>query len=209
MAEHDLHETSNMYSNLIANTSNDQQFRLNKINKIKDYFIAEIKERELMSKNLSKYIASFEYLDKSLIFLSVATGSISIASFATAIGAPVGIMSASCSLAFSITTGFVKKFLKTIRNKKKKHNKIVMLARSKLNSIESKISEALINNEIRHEKFMIIINEEKKYRELKESIRMMNSQRSDVEKISLIEEGKKIGINEVIKRNEIINNSLK
>ena len=72
-----------------------------------------------MSKNFSKYIASFEYLDKLL-----ATGSISIASFATAIGAPVGIMSASCSLAFSITTGFVKKFLKTIRNKKK-HNKLL------------------------------------------------------------------------------------
>ena len=144
-----------------------------------------------MSKNLCKYIASFEYFDKSLIVLSVATGSISIASFATVIGAPVGMMSASFSLAFSITTGFVKKFLKTIRNKKKKHNKIVMLARSKLNSIESKISEALINNEIIHEDFMTIINEEKKYRELKESIRMMNSQRSDVEKISLIEEGKK------------------
>ena len=88
-----------------------------------------------MSKNLSKYIASFDYLDKSLTVLSVATGSISIASFATAIGAPAGIMSASCSLAFSITTGFVRKFLKTIRSKKKKHNKIVMLARSKLNSI--------------------------------------------------------------------------
>ena len=56
---------------------------------------------------------------------------------------------------------------------------------------------------------MTILNEEKKYRELKESIRMMNSQRSDVEKISLIEEGKKICINEVIKRNETINNSLK
>ena len=67
----------------------------------------------------------------------------------------------------------------------------------------------MINNEIIHEDFMPILNEEKKYRELKESIRMMNSQRSDVEKISLIEEGKKIGINEVIKRNEIINNSLK
>ena len=63
------------------------------------------------------------------------------------------MMSASCSLAFSITTGFVKKFLKTIRNKKK-YNKIVMLARSKLNSIESKISEALINNEISHEDYM-------------------------------------------------------
>ena len=84
-----------------------------------------------------------------------------------------------------------------------------MVARSKLNSIESKISEALVNNEISHEDFMKIMNEEKKYRELKESIRMMNSQRSNVEKISLIEEGKKIGINEVIRHNEIINNSLK
>ena len=84
-----------------------------------------------------------------------------------------------------------------------------MLTRSKLNSIESKISEALINNEVSHEDLMTIINEEKKYRELKERIRMMNSQRSDVEKNSLIEEGKKIGINVVIKRNEIINNSLK
>ena len=84
-----------------------------------------------------------------------------------------------------------------------------MLARSKLNSIESKISEALINNEISHEDFMTIFNEKKKYRELKESIRMMRSQRSDVEKVSFIEERKKIGINEVIKRNEIINNSLK
>ena len=198
-----------MYPDLNANISNDQQFRIHKINKIKDYFTSEIRVRELMSKNFSKYIASFEYLDKSLIVLSVATGSISIASFANAIGAPVGFMSASCSVAFSITTGFVKKFLKTIRNKKKKHNRIFMPARSKLNSIESKISEALINNEISHEDFMTILNEEKKYQELKESIRMMNSQRSDAEKVSLIEEGKKIDINEVIKGSEIINNSLK
>ena len=162
-----------------------------------------------MSEKLNKYVASFDYVDKSLIVLSVTTGSISIASFATVIGAPVGMMSASCSLAFSITTGFVKKFLKTIRNKKKKHNKIVILARSKLNSIESKISEALINNEISHEDFIAIINKENKYREPNEIIRMMNSQRSDVEKINLIEEGKKISINEVIKRNKTINNSLR
>ena len=100
-------------------------------------------------------------------------------------------MSASCSLGFSITTGFVKQFLKTIRNKKKKHNKTGMLARSKLNSIESEISEALTNNEISYEDFMTILNEEKKYWELKECIRMMNSYRSTVEKISLIETGKK------------------
>ena len=84
-----------------------------------------------------------------------------------------------------------------------------MLARSKLNSIESKISKALMDNEISHENFEIIINEEKKHQELKESIRMINSERSDAEKVNLTEEGKKIGINEVIQRNEIINNSLK
>ena len=91
---------------------------------------------------------------------------------------------------------------------KKKHNKIVKLARSKLNSIKSKISEPSINNEISHADSITILNEEKKYRELKESIEMMNSQRTDVEIISLIEEGKKV-INEVVKRNEIISNSLK
>ena len=91
---------------------------------------------------------------------------------------------------------------------KKKHNKIVKLARSKLNSIKSKISEPSINNEISHADSITILNEEKKYGELKESIEMMNSQRIDVEIISLIEEGKKV-INEVVKRNEIISNSLK
>ena len=155
-------ECSNIHPNLNAVPLIDQeQLRLNKINEIKDYFEAEIKERELMSKRLRNYIASFNYFDKSLIILSVATGSSSIALFATVIGAPVGMVSASVSLAFSIFTGTVKKLLKPTRNKKKKHNKIVMLARSELNSIESKISEALIDNEISHEYFMAIINEEK------------------------------------------------
>ena len=87
--------------------------------------------------------------------MSVATGTLSTALFATVFRAPTRIISASCSLLitilkFLITTVFVKMFLKTIRNKKKKHNKVAMLARSKLNNIESKISEALINNEISH-----------------------------------------------------------
>ena len=187
----EFHKTPNMYPYLNAIPSNEQQFRINKINEIKDYFLAEIRERGLISKNISKYIVSLDYFDKSLNVLSILSGSISIASFATVIGAPAGIIGASCGFTFSITSGFVKKFLKTIRNKKKKHNKIVMLARSKLNSIESKISKALIDNEISDEDFETIINEEKKYRELKENIRMMNSHRSDAEKVSLIEEGKK------------------
>ena len=81
--------------------------------------------------------------------------------FATVIGASIGTTVASFSLEVWISTEVVKKLLKTKRNKKKKHNEIVMLARSKLNSIESKISEVLINNDISHEDFMIIINEEK------------------------------------------------
>ena len=95
--------------------------------------------------------------------MSVPTGSVSIASFATNIGAPARTISASFSLAFSILTGLVEKILKTTRNKKKKHDKIVMLARSKLNSLESKISKALLNNEISHEDFLTIIEEKKKY----------------------------------------------
>ena len=107
----------------------------------------------------------FYYFDKSLIVLSVTSGGVSIASFGIVIGASVGI--ASLSLAFSLCTGLVKKLLKATRNKKKKHNKIFMLARSKLNSIERKISEALINNQISHEDFITIINEERNYRGLK------------------------------------------
>ena len=113
---------------------------------------------------------------KSLIVLSVTSGSISIASFAKVLVIPIGITSASLSLAFSLCTGLVKKLLKATRNKKKKHNKIVMVARSKLNSIESKRSEALINNQTSHEDYITIINEERNYRNLKERIRIMKGQ---------------------------------
>ena len=153
MAECNSHETHDIYPNL----HDQQQLRVNKINEIKDYFVAEIKERKLMTKRLSKYIASFDYFNKSLILLSVTTSRISITSFATVIGAPVVIISVSFSLAFLISTGIMKKLLKTTRNKKK-HNKIVILSWSKLNSIESKISEALINNEFSQVDFMAIIN---------------------------------------------------
>ena len=102
-----------------APNDQQQQFRINNVNEIKDYFIAEIKERELMSKRLSNYLASLDCFDKSLIVLSATSGSISIASFAAVIGAPVGIASASFSLSFSLSTELAKKLLKTTRNKKK------------------------------------------------------------------------------------------
>ena len=135
--KHDFNKTPTIYLNLNAIPSKEQQFTLNRIKEIKDCFLAETREKELISKNLSKYIASLGYFDRSLNVSSILSGSISVASFAIDIGAPAGIIEASCGFTFSVTLGFVKKFLKTIRNQKK-HNKIIMLARSKLNSTESK-----------------------------------------------------------------------
>ena len=104
-------ECNSIEDNSIETSNLDnQQFRVNKINGIKYYVIAEIKERELVSKRLSKYIASFYYFDKSLIILSATSGSISIASFATVIETPVGITSASLNLTFSLSTGLVKNY---------------------------------------------------------------------------------------------------
>ena len=101
------YNSPNIYPNL-----NDQQIRLDKTSETRDYFIGEIKETELMSKRLCKNIASFDYFDKSLIVLPVTTGSISIPSFADVTGGPVGIAGASFSLAFSFSTGIVKKIVK-------------------------------------------------------------------------------------------------
>ena len=106
---------ANIYPNLNATQLNEivlndkQHFRLNKINEIKDYFVAEIKERELISKRLSKYITFCNYFDQSLIVLSATSCGISIASFATVIGTPVGIANASLSLTFSLFTRIVKR----------------------------------------------------------------------------------------------------
>ena len=99
----DISKTPNIYPKLNVNISNEQQFRLNKINEIKDHFLAEIRERELISKNLSKYITSLDFFDKSLNVLSILSGSTSIVSFASVTGVPAAIIGGSCGFTFSIT----------------------------------------------------------------------------------------------------------
>ena len=96
-------ETNNIYPGLSASPSNNQQFRLNRINEIKDYLVAEIRERELMSKKLSNYIAFFYHFDNSLIVLSIIAGSVSIVSFATIIRPPAETVIANFNLPFSIS----------------------------------------------------------------------------------------------------------
>ena len=99
-----------------TNLSNQTTFRLNEITKIEIYFNQEIKGRKLNSKKLSKYVAAFHYIDKILIVLSARSGGISIISFPSVIGAPVGIASVSFTLVFSLTTGIIKKLLNITRN---------------------------------------------------------------------------------------------
>ena len=113
--------------------------RLDEINKINDYFNAEIKERKDIVKKIGKYIVAFDYADKLFITLSASFRTLSIVSHATVVGIPVGTAGGSLTVIFTVTTGIVKKLLNITRKKKKKHNKIIALARSKLNIIETLI----------------------------------------------------------------------
>ena len=115
------------------------KFRLGEINKIKDYLNSEIKERKDIVKKISKYIVGFDYADKLFITLSASFGTLSIVVHATIIGIPVGIAGASLTVIFTVTTGAVKKLLNVTRKNKKKQNKIIALARSKLNMINFNI----------------------------------------------------------------------
>ena len=157
---------------------NDQtKFRLDEINKIKDYFNSEIKAREKINKKLSKYMFFFYYSDKIFTTLSASLGTFSLISHAIVDGIPIDLVGASLTVVFSLTTGIVKKLLNVTRRKKKKHNKFVMLAKSKLNSIEALMSQVLIDLDISHEEFKIIVNDKEKYEQMKENIRNIKNSR--------------------------------
>ena len=125
--------------------NNQTKFRLNEINKIRNYFNSEIQKRKTISKKLSKSIASLGYMDKVLIVLSATSGRVSMISNVNVIGIPEGKISSSFTLVFSLTTEIIKKLLKETRKKAVKHSKIIMLAISKLNSIKTLISQASID----------------------------------------------------------------
>ena len=169
-----MHKSNSIEGIERRDLSEQTKFRLDEISKTENYFHEEINQRKSWSKKLSKYVAVFDYIDKILIVLSATTGGVSIISFTTIVGAPVGIASASLTLFFSLTTGIVKKLLNITRNKKKKHDKILVLAKSKLNSIETLVSQALIDMEISHEEFITILKEKDKYEKMKDNLRSEN-----------------------------------
>ena len=157
-----------------TNLSEQTKFRLSEIIGIENYFCQEIDQRKSCSKKLNKYITAFDFIDKVLIVLSATSGGVSIISFTSITEAPVEIASASFTLIYSLTTGIVKKLLNITRSKKKNHDKILMLAKSKLNSIETLISQALIDMEKNYEEYITILEEKDKYETMKDILKSKN-----------------------------------
>ena len=155
-----------------TNLTEQTKIRLNEITEIENYFHEEINQRKWCSKSLSKYVAAFGYLDKVLIALSATRAGVYIILFTSVVDALVGI--ASFTLYFSLTTGIVKKLLSITRKKKKKHDNILMLAKSKVNSIEALISQELMDMQISYEEFVAIFKERDKYEKMKENFRTEN-----------------------------------
>ena len=171
-----MNESNSMKAIDKTNLFEQIKFRLSEIIRIENFFHQEANQRKSCSKKLNKYVTTFDYIDKILIVLSATSSEVSIISFTSIIGEPVGIVSANLTFIFSLTTGIIKKVLNITRNKKKKHDKILMLAKSKLNSIEALISQALINLDISHEEFIRILKEKDKYEKMKENLRSENEE---------------------------------
>ena len=127
-----------------------QEFRLKNIDETRNYFVKEIEQNELMSRKQKKICKTLNYIEHFLILASTITGCISISSFASLLGIPIGITSSAIGLKICAITAGIKKYKSIIKKKKKKHDKIVLLAKSKLNSIEVLISKVLIVSNISH-----------------------------------------------------------
>ena len=168
--------------NNIIDLTDVNKYRLDEINKVRDCFNNEIKERKYIIKRLNKYLVSFDYLDKIFITLSASFGTLSIASYASVVGIPAGITGASLTLVFTIGTGISKSLLKVTKKRKKKHNKIIVLAKIKLNTIDTLLSSALNESEISHEEFSNIITEANIYENIKENIKELTAEPSSLER---------------------------
>ena len=147
--------------------SDQTKFRLYEIKKIENCFINDINQQKEYSKKLNRYVTIFDYIGKMLIVLNATTSDVSIISFTSTIDKSVGIVSASFTLIFSLTTGIVKKLLSITSNKKKNHDHLLMLAKSKFNSIETLISQALGDLDIIHKECVTILKEKDRYERMK------------------------------------------
>ena len=152
-----------------------QEFRLKNIDETRNYFVEEIKQNELTSKKLRKFCRTLNYIEQFLILAYTITGCVSISAFTLLIDISIGISSSAIGLKICVITAGIIKYKSIIKKKKKKHNKLVLLTKSKLNSIEVLISKALIDSVISHDEFVLINNLLKEYNEMKEAIKNLNT----------------------------------
>ena len=148
----------------------NHEFRWNKINEIRNYLIKEINQNELMSKNHQKVCTVLNYINHSLVSNSTITGCVSI----TLVGISIGIASSTIGLKICVITAGIKKYKSIIKKKRRKNNKIVLLAKSKLNSIEVLIFETLTDLNISQHEFLLINNVLKELYDMKEEIKNSN-----------------------------------
>ena len=172
--------------NNVIELTNVNKYRLDEINKIRDYFNNEINERKDIIKKFNNYLVSIDYLDKIFIALSASFGTLRIVSYASIVGAPAGIAGSSLTLIFTIGTGISKSLLTVTKKSKKKHNKIIALAKNKLNTIDTLLSSALNDSEISHEEFINIINEANIYENIKENIKELTREPITKEKLTTL-----------------------
>ena len=143
---------------------------LDKTTEIENYCHQVINQRKLCSKELSKYVAAFDYIGNILIALGATSGEVPTISFKSFVGTPVGIASARFYFNFFSNNRVSQKITKHKKKKRKKHNKIVILAKSKINSTETLISQSFIHMEISHGEFIAIFRPKKKYEKMKENV---------------------------------------
>ena len=153
----------------------NQEFRLKKIDEIRKCLIEEINQNKLMSKKHKKVCRGLNYIEHSLIVISAITGCVPISTFASLVGIPIGIISSAIGLKFCVATAGIRRHKSIIKKKKKEHDKVVLLPKSKLNSIEVLISKALIDSNISHDKFILINNVLKEFYDMKEEIENSNN----------------------------------
>ena len=153
-------------------TLNEQKnYRLIEIGKIKDYFVQEIKEQELLIKKLSKYVTGFGYTDKILTasFLTVFSGTNIFVHVKTR-EKLLGLITSIFFLIFCLGPGVINKVLYETKIRKKIHNKLLHLAKNKLDFVEMLVSQAIIDPIISHDEFKAIMNEKKDYGNQKNTI---------------------------------------
>ena len=152
----------------------NQEFRLKKVNEIRNYLIQETNRNELMSKKHKNFCRILNYIKHSLIAIFTITGCVSISAFSSLVGIPIGIASSTIGLKICVITIGIKKYKLIIKKKRKKHDKIVLSRKSKLNSIEVLISQALIDLSISHNEFVLINNVLQDFYHMKEEIKSSN-----------------------------------